>query len=84
MQIFTYSVVGEAPAGQTHVARILHTLTGPKGKPLLEWHPVIFAAGSEEAVRTQAQDWWDAELAKVEAKRAAGLRLAQSRQTKTA
>lgn len=63
MKVYAYMSDEDTTPGGRWVARIWHDKdTG--------WHPIIFMGLNEGSVRTQAQVWWDAELAKREAKAA--------------
>lgn len=66
MKVLTYYVedIG-APAKFHYMARLL--ISDAEGKPDL--HPLVFhSALGHEDVESQAQAWWDAELAKVESR----------------
>lgn len=61
MKVFTYATTDpDAPAAA--MARIY---LGKIGK-VHDWHPVIFHGSTEEGVRRQAEEWWGAEVAKVD------------------
>lgn len=57
MKIITFAATSSVAPGEEFVARIRHS----DG-----YHPVIFSAATEGAVRTKAQTWWDTELTKVD------------------
>jgi len=80
MNILTYETSDiEAPISFKFMARIV--INDAAGKPDL--HPVVFMSSKgHAAVEALAQEWWDAELAKVEARRAHYQRLSASRKTK--
>lgn len=68
MQIVTYSNEA-APKGFQNIAHIVNEQPGKPGKPWkLGFHPVVFRAATAEEAQAQAQAWWDAELAKAEAR----------------
>lgn len=83
MRVITYQSA-DAPEGCEAIARIRCPMLGKKGQTVEQWHPVIFHGTDEDAVRAQAQAWWDAEIEKAVARKDAAERLALARQAKKA
>lgn len=79
MKIFTW-FGPTAPENARGIARIqiMSEHTRPEDRRP-EWHPVIFHAADEASAAARALSWWEAEVAKAEARVERGKRLAASR-----
>lgn len=61
MNVYVYTSE-MAPEGAQAIARIRMPMLGKKGKTTPGWHPVIFTGPDAETVRTQAHQWYAAEI----------------------
>ena len=61
MNVYVYTSE-MAPEGAQAIARIRMPMLGKKGKMTPGWHPVIFTGPDAETVRTQAHQWYAAEI----------------------
>lgn len=69
MKVYTWvTTAPETPEAFQAVARIMMPMATKGGKMADQWHPVIFTGRDEETVRSTAQAWYDAEIAKERAK----------------
>lgn len=66
MKIYTFLATDpESPVKA--IARIRCEMPGPKGKTVMDWHPVIINSVNAASAEQKAREWWDAEVAKAKA-----------------
>ena len=65
MKIFALgNTEADTPPGGRWLARLYVPMVGRGGGTVMDWHPVIFQAATEETVREKAATWWAAEVEK--------------------
>jgi len=63
VRVITYTTTDpDVPEGLRCCARIRCAIPTKGGKTNDDWHPVVFHGPDAEALREQAQAWWDAEV----------------------
>lgn len=73
MRVITYLATDpDVPESMRAIARIRCGMPTKNGKFVEDWSPVIFCGSDPEALREQAQSWWESELARAAGKKRLG------------